>query len=86
MVMSKMLFINIGNDLSNEYCALYASTSLLLISFNRLPEEDNMIDYLYITPEGKKGYSAFTADEALERYNIRIIKWEYSKQIENSYK
>ena len=54
--------------------------------FNRLPEEDNMIDYLYITPEGKKGYSAFTADEALERYNIRIIKWEYSKQIENSYK
>ncbi len=53
---------------------------------NRLPEEDNMIDYLYITPEGKKGYSAFGADEAYERYNIRIIKWEYSKQIENTYR
>ncbi len=52
---------------------------------NRVPEYD-WIDYLYLTPEGEKGYSGFKTDEAIERYNIRIIKWEYSKPIENTYK
>ncbi len=41
------------------------------------------IDYLYLTPKGEKGYSAFTSDEAWEKYGIRIIKYEPSKPIEN---
>ncbi len=43
------------------------------------------IDYVYLTPEGKEGRSAFKADEAWEKYKIRIISWETSPPIQNTF-
>ncbi len=44
------------------------------------------IDYLYLTPKGKEGYSAFGLDEAWEKYRIRIISWEVAPPIQNTFK
>jgi hypothetical protein len=44
------------------------------------------IDYLYSTPEGETGYSAFDLDEAWEKYKIKIISWKISPPIQNSFK
>lgn len=44
------------------------------------------VDYLYLTPEGKMGYSAFELNEAWEKYKIRFVSWECAPPIENSFK
>lgn len=44
------------------------------------------IDYLYILPDGKTGYSAFKLDEAWEKFKIKLISWEVSPPIQNSFK
>lgn len=44
------------------------------------------VDYLYITPDGKTGYSSFELDEAWERYKFKLISWDLSPPIQNSFK
>lgn len=44
------------------------------------------IDYLYISPDGKTGYSAFELDEAWGKYKIKFISWEPSPPIQNYFK
>lgn len=44
------------------------------------------IDYLYMLPNGETGYSAFKADEAWEKYKIRIISWECAPPIKNKFR
>lgn len=44
------------------------------------------IDYLYVSADGKMGYSSLELDEAWEEYRIKIISWEPSLPIQNSFK
>ena len=44
------------------------------------------IDYLYILPDGKTGYSSLELDEAWEKYKFRLISWEPSPPINNIFK
>ena len=44
------------------------------------------VDYIYQNAEGKIGYSGYKADEAYEKYKIRLISWDASPPIENTFK
>lgn len=50
------------------------------------PEIRNYIEYRYQTADGKTGGSSYKADEAWEKYKIRLIRWEPSEPIQNSFK
>jgi len=39
----------------------------------------------YVTPDGIIGHSAYTAEEAWEKYKIRLISWECESPIENQF-
>lgn len=43
------------------------------------------IDYKYQTKDGKIGSSGYKADEAFEKYKIRLISWECAPPIENTF-
>ena len=49
-------------------------------------EISTWVEYLYQTTDGTIGGSAYKADEAWEKYKIRLISWESSPPIQNSFK
>lgn len=44
------------------------------------------VEYKYKNDEGRIGGSAYKADEAYEKYKIRLISWEAAPPIENVFK
>ena len=46
----------------------------------------NYISYRYQNDEGKIGHSSLTTDEAFEKYRIRLISWEISEPIQNTFR
>lgn len=51
-----------------------------------IPQISDYIEYKYKTQDGIIGGSAYKADEAWEKYKIRLISWEVSPPIQNSFK
>lgn len=49
------------------------------------PQSFDWIDYQYQTMEGKIGGSGYRAEEAFEKYKIRLISWECAPPIENKF-
>ena len=43
------------------------------------------VEYKYKTKDGKIGSSGYKADEAFEKFKIRLISWECAPPIENSF-
>lgn len=54
-------------------------------SRDRKVQDFTMIDYMYKRSDGTIGHSAFKAEEAYEKFNIRLIRWENSPPIENKF-
>ena len=54
-------------------------------NFRRHPEDMKMIHYHYQTKEGKIGGSAYSLDEAFEKYKVKIIDWKITEPIENKF-
>ena len=48
-------------------------------------QDFDWIDYQYQTRDGIVGHSAYTAEEAFEKYGIKLISWECSPLIENAF-
>ena len=63
----------------------YHYMSDFLGDHNRDEQEFDYVSYRYKTSEGNIGYSSISADEAYEKYKIRLISWEASSPIENSF-
>ena len=53
--------------------------------FARGAQDFDWIDYTYQTKDGKIGGSGFRAEEAFEKYKIRLISWECAPPIENKF-
>lgn len=51
-----------------------------------VPHIADYVEYKYRTEDGSIGGSAYKADEAYEKYKIRLISWEASPLIENVFK
>lgn len=51
-----------------------------------IPQISNYIEYKYRTEDGRIGGSAYSNEEALEKYKIRLISWEVAPPIENEFK
>lgn len=51
----------------------------------REAQDFNWIEYKYKTDENQIGGSGYKADEAFEKYAIKLIKWEIAEPIENSF-
>ena len=49
------------------------------------PQISDYVEYSYITAEKTVGGSAYKADEAHEKYKIRLISWECAPPIENKF-
>jgi len=64
----------------------YHYMSDFLGDHNRDEQEFDYVSYRYRTAEGDVGHSSIPADEAYEKYKIRLIYWEASPPIENSFK
>lgn len=64
----------------------YHYMSDFLGDHNRDEQEFNYVSYRYKTTEGNIGHSSITADEAYEKYKIRLISWNASPPIENNFK
>lgn len=45
----------------------------------------NSIPYMYQKADGSIGFSAISAEEAYEMYEIKLIRWEASPSVENSF-
>ena len=54
-------------------------------NFRRHPEDMKNIHFHYQTKEGKIGGSAYTFDEAFEKYKVKIIAWKIAQPIENKF-
>lgn len=52
----------------------------------RQEQDFNWIDYMYQKTDGTIGHSAYKADIAWEKYKIKLISWEVSPPIQNSFK
>ena len=52
----------------------------------RKAQDFDWVDYIYKTANGTIGHSAFKAEEAYNKFNIRLICWEATNPIENSFK
>ncbi len=50
-----------------------------------IPQISDYIEYKYQTEDGRIGGSAYTSEEALEKYKIRLISWEAAPPIENKF-
>lgn len=53
---------------------------------DRKAQDFTWVDYMYKTVDGTIGHSAFKAEEAYEKFSIRLINWECAPPIENSFK
>ena len=54
--------------------------------FAREAQSFDWIDYKYKTKDGKIGYSGYKAEEAFEKYKIRVISWECAPPIKNEFR
>ncbi len=54
-------------------------------SFARSAQDLDIIEYKYQTTKGEIYSGAYKADEAFEKYKIRLISWECAPPIENSF-
>lgn len=54
--------------------------------FSRNAQDLGWVEYKYQTRDGKIGSSAYKADVAWEKYKIKLISWEPSQPIKNSFK
>jgi len=50
------------------------------------PATYDFVEYKYITEEGIEGKSAFNTNEALKKYGIRLISFEASSPVKNTFK
>lgn len=48
-------------------------------------EISTYVEYMYQNVDGTIGYSAFKAEEAYEKFNIRLISWEAAEPIQNTF-
>lgn len=53
---------------------------------DRKAQDFTWVDYMYKTVDGTIGHSAFKAEEAYEKFNIRLISWEVVEPIQNTFK
>lgn len=53
---------------------------------DRKAQELDYVNYFYQKSDGTTGHSSLTAEDAWERYKIRLIKWEISPPIQNYFK
>ena len=53
---------------------------------NRDEQDFDYVSYRYETAEGSIGHSSISADEAYEKYKIRLISWKASSPIKNEFK
>lgn len=56
-----------------------------LAGHDRKAQDFTWVDYMYKTVDGTIGHSAFKAEEAYEKFNIRLISWEPSLPIKNNF-
>ena len=49
-------------------------------------QDFDYINYMYKNAEGKIGFSAFTADEAWNKYKVKLLSWEIAPPIKNTFK
>lgn len=54
--------------------------------FARNAQDFNWVEYKYKTVGGTIGGSGYKADEAWEKYKIKLISWEPSEPIQNSFR
>lgn len=52
----------------------------------RPPQDFKRVYYMYQNEDGEIRHGGVKADEALEKYHIRLISWESTPPIENSFK
>ena len=55
-------------------------------SKKRAGEISNWVDYMYQSTDGTIGYSGYKVNVAREKYKIKLISWEPSPPITNSFK
>lgn len=53
---------------------------------SRAGQDFTWVHYVYQNTDGTIGHSGFKADEAWEKYKIKLIGWEPSPPIQNSFK
>lgn len=51
-----------------------------------IPRIADYVEYKYRTEDGSIGGSAYSDEEAMEKYKIRMISWEAAPPIENKFK
>lgn len=64
----------------------YHYMSDFLGDHNRDEQDFDYVSYRYETVEGSIGHSSISADEAYEKYKIRLISWKASSPIKNEFK
>ena len=52
---------------------------------DRKAQDFTWVNYMYKTENGTIGHSAFTAEKAYEKFGIRLISWEASEPIQNTF-
>lgn len=52
----------------------------------REAQDFTWIDYMYKTSDGKIGHSGLKAEEAYEKFRIRLISWEAAEPIQNTFR
>lgn len=50
------------------------------------PPNGEWVDYIYLTQDGKQGYSGFKSAETWDRFKLKILDIEYTPAIKNSFK
>lgn len=55
-------------------------------NLDRDAQDFTYVSYQYQKPDGTIGHSAFEADEAWEKFKIRLIGWEIAPPIQNNFK
>ena len=53
--------------------------------FARDAQGFDYVSYEFQTADGKTGKSGYEAEEAYEKFNIRLISWEVSEPIQNTF-
>ena len=56
-----------------------------VMEFGHDAQDFTCVEYMYKTEDGKIGGSSFGAEEAYEKFNIRLISWEAAKPIRNTF-
>ena len=55
------------------------------VLYHPKPEINDYVEYLYKNQEGKMGGSFYKNDVIWDKYKVRLLKWEPSDPIENSF-